>query len=239
MRAKYIQLLMASVLFALCLQGCSGNKEKENVLVGDLAHLQLLPGTPVETMSWDRWYGTYHYRFDDKACVINDEPYLVSKDVRVSKSSTGEKNTVVSYEYDDSYYVGDMHLARVYGCTYDSKGRLIYEASGGSGHGFVYNDDNQVVVDNGSGEGDYWKTEYKYNEDGHCIYEAEYYPMDYDENNDPIYGSRPNDEFFYEILEVDDYGNWTARRSSEGYTERRTITYKSKSSDRLLDKLNL
>jgi hypothetical protein len=76
--------------------------------------------------------------------VINDEPYLVSKDVRVSKSSTGEKNTVVSYEYDDSY-VGEMCLAWVFGCTYDSKGRLIYKATGESGHGFVYNDDHQIV----------------------------------------------------------------------------------------------
>ena len=235
MRAKYIQLLVASVLFALCLQGCSGNKEKENVLVGDLAHLQLLPGTPVETMSWDRWYGTYHYRFDDKACVINDEPYLVSKDVHVSKSSTGEKNTVVSYEYDDSY-VGEMCLTWVFGCTYDSKGRLIYKATGESGHGFVYNDDHQIVVENGTGEGDYWKVEYKYNDDGHCIYEADYYPMAYDEHYDPIYDSSPDNERFYEILEVDDYGNWTARRSSDGYTDIRTITYKSSRS--IFDKLN-
>jgi hypothetical protein len=40
-------------------------------------------------------------------------------------------------------------------------------------------------------------------------YGAEYYPIDYTENYEPVYGSRPDYETYYEIL-----------------IERRVITYK-------------
>ena len=37
-------------------------------------------------------------------------------------------------------------------------------------------------------------------------YGAEYYPIDYTENYEPVYGSIPDYETYYEILKVDDHG---------------------------------
>ena len=165
------------------------------------------------------------YSFDANARVINDDPCLIDTEIEVKASSDGEKCTVVNYEYDDSD-CGDMYLTWVYGRVYDSKGRIITVDSGASSHSFVYDAENRIAVDKGTGEGDYWKTVYKYNKDGHCIYMAEYFPIDYTENYEPVYGSRPDYETYYEILKVDDHGNWTARKSSDGEIERRVITYK-------------
>ncbi len=215
MKTKFISLLMASVMSVMCLYGQSYN----DVKVGALSCYELLPGTPVAELH-TRYSSV---KFDKDGWIINDDRYLLSTEQEVEISPSGEKITRISYSYADA--PGDWYLTWVFSCSYDSKGRLINRNAGASSRHLIYDERNLVVLAEYAGGGDYWKVKYKYDNNGHCIYEAEFYPKDHDEEYNPIYGMFPDEYVLYEILEVDRYGNWTARRSSQGEVETRTIRY--------------
>lgn len=213
---------IVAVFFTYVVSLYGGNQPGDSVVVGDLAYLQLLPGSPVKSV-----VGAYNEdKLDRRGRRINEDEFLVSIDERTLYSPSGEAIIRIEYEYDEESDCGDQFLFWEFSRSYDSKGRLIHMSSGERPDcSFIYDENNLIVSEYYSSEGNDYKAVYDYNEDGHCVYMAIYEAVGYDENARLLLADRPFYQESYEILRIDEYGNWTARRSSSGDVEERKILY--------------
>ena len=197
--------------------------DRINNKVGDLAANQLLPGSPVLYVKYKYW----DHSFDVNGREIYKDKFNVLKRIKrsVSYSDSGEELTHIEYEYyEDRIYENEIYLMIDYHRYYDSKGRLVSWSGGDGGIDYKYNDKNLVIEEIQSAEGDYVKTVYRYNDNGHCIYEAYYYTKD---PGELVFWSTPESEKHYTILKVDKHGNWISRKSDKGEIEERTIIYRN------------
>ncbi|MBR0047672.1 MAG: hypothetical protein IJP75_12495 [Bacteroidaceae bacterium] len=136
-----------------------------------------------------------------------------------NKSDEGTTYTCIFYDGESDYAV-DYNLACMYGgvYTYDHNGKLIYTGGIDWGTSYEYDEHGYLVKESGGGEGGYgFETAYTYDEDGNCVKE-QYEETEFDEVTESSVTT-------YTILEKDNRGNWTKRKSSKGEIDERTITY--------------
>ena len=167
------------------------------------------------------------------ACTISNH---VTFD-RTGKSITGNAEFFTSDPIDDggTYYTnifygsdpvygGDYNLASIYGCTYtyDASGRLVGVGGIDCGESYDYDQHDRLVKKAGGGEGGYgYENVFSYDKDGNVVKE-ESKETEFDEGSDEVVSSST---LTYTILEKDNRGNWTKRRSSMGEVDERTISY--------------
>lgn len=234
---KFILLVMAAAVMT----SCGGRQNVENVVVGDLAYLELQPGSQVDSIS-TRYED---YRLDERARIINADEGLIEIHEVVAKSPKDVNPdleafldavfpksywpvTVMTYETsnaDDPW--SGVELMRMY----DANGRLIYKWIGLSEMYFVYDDDNRIAFSVSKTDEGVQKEVYKYDENG-CRVGVEYMVSESYELND--YDSMTFTPFVEDVInvkEVDENGNWTVRIYSSQWDgeelQERTIVYKT------------